>query len=521
TFAALPPGHQTVEISCVGFVTATQEADLAADRGATLDVHLALDLQVSETVTVTTSRSRGEVEALNQQKSAQNLVNVLPAEIITSLPNTNVADAIGRLPSVSLERDEGEGKYVQVRGTEPRLSNFEIDGVHIPSPESAVRNVKLDIIPSDLVGAIELHKTLSADQDGDAIGGSINLITKTPGEQPYWTLGGQGGVTDILGHRNLYQGNATYANRFGPDRRAGLLLGAVYDWNGRGINDIEPSVDSVDLGHGPVPVFTALDVREYRYDRSRAGFSGNFDYRLDQGSTLFARGLLADFKNYGDRWVVSPSAGDFLTPTTTDDNGSISRSVQNRRPHEQIYSLSTGADRTWGDTLLDVRVSYSHSQQNRLNQLQAEFAGPDAAFQVDGSNPHFPRFVPIGGVDLNDPTLYTLDSYQISNERTASHDLAGGGDLSFNHRLFDDDGVLKVGIKLRDEHKTNANADRFFSATGAPGLTLDQVLLDLRDPAYYFGDYQLGPLPSLDAIARFVAAHPDALAESLAKNRLR
>ena len=61
---------------------------------------------------------------------------MLPAEVITSLPNTNVADAVGRLPSVSLERDEGEGKYVQIRGTDPRLSNLTINGVHVPSPES-------------------------------------------------------------------------------------------------------------------------------------------------------------------------------------------------------------------------------------------------------------------------------------------------------------------------------------------------------------------------------------------------
>ena len=70
---------------------------------------------------------------------------------------------------MSLERDEGEGKYIQIRGTEPRLSNVTIDGIHVPSPE-AVRNVKLDAIPSDLVDMVEINKTLSANQDADAIG---------------------------------------------------------------------------------------------------------------------------------------------------------------------------------------------------------------------------------------------------------------------------------------------------------------------------------------------------------------
>src|SRR6202030_2893204 len=84
--------------------------------------------------------------------------------VINSLPNTNVADAVGRLPSVSLERDEGEGKYVQIRGTEPRLSNVTINGVNVPSPEGVVRNIKLDAVPANLVERIEVFKTLSASQ---------------------------------------------------------------------------------------------------------------------------------------------------------------------------------------------------------------------------------------------------------------------------------------------------------------------------------------------------------------------
>src|SRR5207248_9350433 len=143
--------------------------------------HVNVVLQIgtqNEVVTVPGERERGELEAINRERTADNIVQVLPAEVITSLPNTNIADAVGRLPSVSLERDESEGKYIQIRGTEPRLSNVTIDGIHVPSPEN-IRNVKLDVIPSDLVESVEVNKTLSANQDADAIGGSVNLVTKT------------------------------------------------------------------------------------------------------------------------------------------------------------------------------------------------------------------------------------------------------------------------------------------------------------------------------------------------------
>src|ERR1700687_5001683 len=166
--------------------------------------------------------------------TADNIVQVLPAEVITSLPNTSTADAVGRLPGVSLERDEGEGKYVQIRGTDPRLSNVTINGVNVPSPEGGVRNVKLDVIPSDLVESIEVNKTLSANQDGDAIGGSVNLVTKTVGDRPTPNFEGPGGYTNILGGRWLDAFSGTVGQRAGARKQWGFLLGGTYDWNGRG-----------------------------------------------------------------------------------------------------------------------------------------------------------------------------------------------------------------------------------------------------------------------------------------------
>ena len=172
----LAPGKYTLTVFYVGFKPFSKEVNITS--GDAVDVDALLDIEtVNEQVIVRGERQRGEVEALNRERTADNIVQVLPAEVITSLPNTNIADAVGRLPSVSLERDEGEGKYVQIRGTEPRLSNVTIDGVHVPSPE-AVRNVKLDVIPADLIDSVEINKTLSANQEGDAIGGSVNLVTK-------------------------------------------------------------------------------------------------------------------------------------------------------------------------------------------------------------------------------------------------------------------------------------------------------------------------------------------------------
>src|SRR3984893_9676060 len=207
----LTPGKYTLTISYVGFKPFSMDVTVAS--GATADADAVLEIEtVNEQVIVRGERERGEVEALNRERTADNIVQVLPAEVITSLPNTNIADAVGRLPSVSLERDEGEGKYVQIRGTEPRLSNVTIDGVHVPSPE-AVRNVKLDAIPADLIDSVEINKTLSANQEGDAIGGSVNLVTKKPPEQPFISLNAMGGFTPISGGRTLHPFGGHYGTR--------------------------------------------------------------------------------------------------------------------------------------------------------------------------------------------------------------------------------------------------------------------------------------------------------------------
>src|SRR5262249_34010786 len=130
TIANVKPGDYTATISYVGMLSQTKPISVQAGQMATLDVVLQVS-DVQEEVTVRAERPRGEAAALNEQRTSPNIVQILPAEVITSLPNTNVADAVGRLPSVSLERDEGEGKYVQIRGTDPRLSNLTINGIHV------------------------------------------------------------------------------------------------------------------------------------------------------------------------------------------------------------------------------------------------------------------------------------------------------------------------------------------------------------------------------------------------------
>jgi len=164
--------------------------------------------------------------------------------------------------------------------------------MNVPSPESGVRQIKFDAIPADIVESVQVNKTLLANMDGDGIGGSVNLKTKGATDLPTISLSGMGGYTPIINGRGLTEETATAGMRFGQSKKFGILIGGSYDWNGRGIDDIEPVPDVATMANGAtVPWKDAMDIREYQYFRSRWGVAGTADYRITPGSNIFLRYL--------------------------------------------------------------------------------------------------------------------------------------------------------------------------------------------------------------------------------------
>jgi TonB-dependent receptor len=521
--ADLQPNKYTLTISYVGFKAFSKEVTVTSGTAANADAVLEIET-VNEEVIVRGERERGEVEALNRERTADNIVQVLPAEVITSLPNTNIADAVGRLPSVSLERDEGEGKYVQIRGTEPRLSNVTIDGVHLPSPEG-VRNVKLDAIPADLIDSVEINKTLSASQEGDAIGGSVNLVTKKPTDQPFISLNAMGGFTPIAGGRTLDQFGGTYGKRFGAEHKFGFLLGASYDHNNRGIDDLEPVPDVHDFSNGAGTdfraVFLGTDNREYWYDRTRFGFAGSADYKLGKAADLYVHGLFSQFYDNGDNWNYSTTVGNFTTdPSTTDATGSIGMNHFHRDPQQQIYSITAGANHTIGSSLLTYEFSGGRAQYQGGFPF-ASWSGPGPTccdangnpnqdgvqFGVDTSNPHTPKFPVLNGVNIFDPSAYNLSFIIPWDDHIRERDYTGSITFTHPYTVGSRLSVFEVGFKARDADKVRTGGNQFLPYTGAASFPMSSALMTVPNYTYYFGVYKLGPLSDWSKIQQFVSAN--------------
>ncbi len=506
TVTGIPSGSYTVTISYAGFTDLAKPATISAGQLSRVEATLSIASN-QQNVQVYAGRQGGEVEAINRTFTADNIINVLPADVITSLPNANVADAIGRLPSVTLERDEGEGKYVKVRGTEPRLTHTTLDGVTIASPET-VRQIKLDLIPADLVESVQINKTLQANMEGDGIGGSVDLRTKSAEDHPTLNLESLGGYVPIIGGRPNYQFDGTIGRRFLEGHRLGVLVGGSYDWNGRGINDVEPA---------PALAGT-YDLRDYRYFRDRRGFAGTLDYRLSDTSSLFLKALYSHFNNFGDDWIYSPAINTFVTPTQGGGDGTVSFQALRRRPIQDIGGLQFGGRHVLRQSLLAWDTESSVGRTRDAGYSNARFA-PQAAtnplnnvvYGLDVSRPLTPHLNVQNGVDIFDPSKFFYSGQRVQNTYNPEVDLGFGASLSTPYTVAGHASTFEFGGRFRNMHKfVNQDTENYTPGAAAgnaedPSLAMTNFLSDFSDPGYYGGEYKFGPAVEYDKIRAFTA----------------
>jgi TonB-dependent receptor len=505
----LDPGTYTVQISYVGFTQVKKDVAVAAGQTANLDTQMQVE-SVSLEVLVTADRAAGEAEEVNRERNADNIVQVLTSDVIRSLPNANMADALGRLPSVSIERDEGEGKYVQVRGTEPRLTNTTIDGVNVPSPESGVRQIKFDAIPADIVESVEINKTLQANMDGDGIGGSINLVTKTATEKPTISLSGMGGYMPIEGGRPQVETTATAGQRFGREKKLGILVGGSYDWNGRGIDDIEPVSDLATLANGSTALWKdSIDIREYRYYRTRWGITSSADYKLGEGSNIYARLLYSDFQNYGDRWVYSFTDNSNANVLMPSGGGTPSFNNSNRRPDIAIGSLLIGGKHVQTTTWFAWDVSASRSRDIDRAGGQATFnstlASSNCQFDPAATTNIFrPQWTPACYAEIADPSTLTLDHTSVGHGLSAQLNLQVTGAFAKRYHLGSHLASIEVGGKFRNAHKFDDTYGVRFDVNPGVTVPLNQFPNAITNNNYYDGTYKLGFNPYYQSVRDFV-----------------
>jgi TonB-dependent receptor len=519
----VPAGAASVEVRFPGFKTDTFNVTVTAGQTVRHAVVLHPSSATLQEVRVTAAGvSESKAYALQEQKNAANVVSVISGDEIRALPLYNAAEAAERIPGVAAEEDEGEGKYVQIRGTPPDFQHVTIDGADVPGTLATdVRAVKLDDVPADLLGSIEVSKTLSADQDASAIGGSVNLVTKVPEGAPHGYVSATYGYEEQENNNNG-QFSFTYGGRVGENRKLGFLLNGSYDRIDRTLDDVEPSFTAVDNNNQEVPfgsgythVFPSeWSQREYNYYRTRYGLGGDLDYRFSPTSSLSLKGLWSAFFDQANRWETNFEGGDetITNGVASIDGGKIKNTVSNRGPVEHTWGFVADQKQQLGPVHLDISANYAGSEATTNDHLEDtyQFNEPKFNYGINGNNQN-PAYVISSALrsEIANPANYSLNELDTDNEQNSGQSVGAKIDALIAYSIGNLPASFKFGVKYRNEHKGYLDFEPQFNVvSNAP---MSQFLGAYTNPTFYqhlcAGCFTNAPYASIPAVQAYYHAH--------------
>ncbi len=328
TVRGVPAGSYTIRVTYVGYKSVAIPLKIIEGEPVRQDFRLAAVSIEGETVVVT-AQAMGQNAAINQQLASNSITNVVSAARIQELPDANAAESVGRLPGVSVLRSGGEGTQVVIRGLQPKYNTITIDGVRMASSNPNDRSTDLSMISSLSLEGIEVSKTVTADQDADVLGGSVNFtMREAKGEEPglgYNLLvqGGYNGLTAAYHKYNNYKYVGSVEGRF-FDEKLGVFAQA--DIERRNLTSNELGAAFTNLGNSTTDYLTnTITLSDVARDRQRENGTLVLDYRLPEGKISFSNFFSTGSTDVQDRGQTFNIAG----PNTQTYNFGYSNSTQN------------------------------------------------------------------------------------------------------------------------------------------------------------------------------------------------
>jgi TonB-dependent receptor len=468
------------------------------------------------------------MDAINIQKSSDNIVNVVSDEQMLRLPDLNTAEILQRLSGVSIVRDQGEGRYVQIRGTEARLTSISVNGERLTAPDAGERYVGMDVVSASQAASIEVVKALTPDMDADAIGGSVNLVTKSAFDMDRSFLNIQAGTgySDMLG-KPLWQGNFTYGTRFGSDETFGIAITGNYDYWKRKTWDVETGYDEIKNSSGvtisPIAL-TEMDLRDYIIQRERWNLAANLDFRPDENNQFFLRGMYNNRDDYEYRRnLVLKTDPELFTTSNITEEVEILRALKDRLERQTITAISAGGIHKMDNLKLDYTVGYTEGRTQKPDEVDPEFVMTEPVnLTFDQRNSARPKYT-ITSVgpqyDQHNPDNFKLNEVAWNKDDATDKDYLGGANLKYSFDIANFPSDLKVGGKLHFREKIK-NQDRWIYEKDGDDLLMTQFVGD-NNVSILDGDYKVGPIIDGDKFREYFKAQKDKANGLLAKGGTR
>ena len=463
-FTNLPEGQYTLEITYLGADTLEVPIDIKSGETLAKDFVLVGKRADLENIIVYGQRA-GQASALNQQRSADSIKSIVSSDAIGQFPDQNAAEALQRLPGLSIERDQGEGRYVGIRGIDPNLNNVTINGLNVPSPDGGARSVALDVIPSELIQTLEVSKSVTPDMDGDAIGGSVEVKSLSAFDKK----GTSASVTAQVSHNDLRDEvspklSGSVTNVFNDTFGVAAAL-SYYDRD-FGSDNIESNGDD------------EIEQRYYSINRERLGAAVNFDYRPDFNNQYYLRTLYSRFSD--DEYRLAN------TFTFDDDDSEVERGSKDRYEEQSILSLTAGAEHQLNDWLIEYQLGYSKADEDEPSSLYYTFVGEemDISSDMQGKIPTI-----VQDASVMELSNYELDEIELSQNEAQDTESSFKFDVTRSLEVSGHSAEIKFGGKYRDREKTN---DAIVSLYDGDFDDVDPSQFEAAAPDWGLGDFGPG-----------------------------
>ena len=443
-------------------------------------------------------------KALKEQRSSDNVESVVHADGIGQLPDDNAAEALQRIPGLSVERDQGEGRFVSVRGIGPDLNSVTINGTLVPSPESDRRAVALDVLPSELVQSLTVVKSLTPDMDANSLGGTVEVesLSAFDHEGLFYT-GSAEGSYDENTEQTSPKFSGAISDRFSlGDGIDNFGVAAALSWQERdfGSDNVETG-GAWDFDNGAR--LEELEQRNYAITRERTGFGLNFDYKPDDLSSYYLRTLYSRYKDSETRNAAGVEFADAQLPGESGDAEGY-RELKSREETQQVQSYVLGGERMQGLWTIGAQAGYSRSSEDSPGGIAgATFEGNDDFADAGFSNSKKPRL----NIDsaFYDPSNFTLSEIEWEKQKTTDTEQNIKLDLARDYDLSGYASQVKFGGKLSRREKDNDLEAWKYEDLGDVGLSDADLNLDqFTKGSVDYGLGRFGPGISAKAIERLL-----------------
>jgi len=396
-----------------------------------------------------------QLRAVDLKRSSDAIEDAVSSDALGQYPDKNVAESLQRLPGISVTRDQGEGRFVVIRGLDANLNSVSIDGIAVGTPEDSSRAAPLDVIPSDSTERLRVVKSPTPDMPGDAIGGAVLVESASAFDRDGRSLRGKIEAShQQLSGETSPKASFNYSEVFAET--FGIALGVNYQNRRFESDNTEVEYDNLDGDIDPQDVkpgdLTAINLqnRKYEIERKRIGANLNMDWRPDEGSRYYLRTLYSQFDdaetrqrviyNFDDADMVATGTDQYRLDDLPAD--AIQKRMRYRTKKENTFAASLGGENKLTNAVVDYRIGYTRTEERVNDEMEARFEldADDMSGTLDQRS-RLPTYT-LSSNDWLDNANYAFDRFVISPKQVNDEERSA----QVNVRFDGDNSSIKFGL---------------------------------------------------------------------------